>query len=102
MLVQEREEIGQQSVEPEDIVLGFEAVGTENVPYAVGGGKVLDVTKMAAKKLNLPYISVPTSLSTDGISSPFAVIDCDDPEREGPVGNHTFQTFVPLGVIVDL
>lgn len=72
------------------------------VLYGVGGGTVLDVTKMAAKKLNLPYISIPTSLTTDGIGSPFAVIDCDQPDREGPTGNHTFQTYVPLGVIVDL
>jgi len=72
------------------------------VLYGVGGGTVLDVTKMAAHKLNLPYVSVPTSLSTDGIASPFAVIDCDDPDREGPRGNHTFQTFVPLGVVVGL
>jgi glycerol-1-phosphate dehydrogenase [NAD(P)+] len=60
------------------------------------------VAKFAARKLNLPWISVPTSLTADGIGSPFAVIDCDDPSLEGPRGNHTFHAFVPLGVVVAL
>ncbi|MEM3638021.1 MAG: sn-glycerol-1-phosphate dehydrogenase [Conexivisphaerales archaeon] len=37
-----------------------------------GGGKTIDVSKVAAQFLKLPMISVPTSASHDGISSPFA------------------------------
>src|SRR5579883_1130944 len=37
-----------------------------------GGGKTIDVSKVAAQFLNLPMVSVPTSASHDGISSPFA------------------------------
>ncbi|MDG6928478.1 MAG: iron-containing alcohol dehydrogenase [Nitrososphaerota archaeon] len=37
-----------------------------------GGGKTIDVAKMAAFGLRLPMVSVPTSASHDGISSPFA------------------------------
>ncbi len=42
---------------------------------AIGGGKVVDVGKMAAHEAGLPVISVPTVLSGDGIASPVAVID---------------------------
>jgi glycerol dehydrogenase-like iron-containing ADH family enzyme len=72
------------------------------VLYAVGGGTVIDVVKFAAKKLNLPWVSVPTNLANDAIASPYAVIDCDDPERDYPLGNHTFDAFVPVGVVVGL
>jgi len=37
----------------------------------VGGGKVIDVAKLASSWLSLPFISVPTSAAHDGISSPF-------------------------------
>lgn len=42
---------------------------------AIGGGKAVDVGKMAAVETGLPMISVPTVLSGDGIASPIAVID---------------------------
>ena len=38
----------------------------------VGGGKVLDVAKVVASELNVPFISVPTAPSHDGIASPVA------------------------------
>lgn len=37
---------------------------------AVGGGKVIDVAKYAAYQLGLRFVSVPTSVSHDGIASP--------------------------------
>ncbi|RLF23210.1 MAG: NAD(P)-dependent glycerol-1-phosphate dehydrogenase [Thermoprotei archaeon] len=37
---------------------------------AVGGGKVIDVAKLASFRENLPFISVPTAASHDGIASP--------------------------------
>lgn len=37
-----------------------------------GGGKSIDVAKVAAYELKIPMVSVPTSASHDGISSPFA------------------------------
>jgi glycerol-1-phosphate dehydrogenase [NAD(P)+] len=30
------------------------------------------------------------------------VIDCDDPQRDWPLGNNTFPAFVPMGVVVGL
>lgn len=41
---------------------------------AFGGGKVIDATKYISKKTKIPYISIPTTLSNNGICSPIAVI----------------------------
>ncbi len=38
----------------------------------VGGGSVIDVTKLAAYELKRPFVSVPTSAAHDGIASPRA------------------------------
>ena len=45
----------------------------------LGGGKSVDVGKLAASKLNLPFFSVPTSASHDGIAGPVRV---DKGDRE--------------------
>jgi len=49
-----------------DLLIGF------------GGGKVIDVAKMAATELNLPFLSVPTATSNDAVASPVAVINFGD------------------------
>ncbi len=38
----------------------------------IGGGKVLDVAKVVASELSVPFISIPTTASHDGIASPVA------------------------------
>jgi len=43
-----------------------------NLLLGVGGGSVIDVTKLAAYELKKPFISVPTSAAHDGIASPRA------------------------------
>ncbi len=68
--------------------------------FGVGGGSVIDATKLAARQLHVPCISIPTSLANDGIASPFAVIDPDHDPR-GPA-QVTVRTNTPLGVIVQL
>ncbi len=70
--------------EKPDLVLGF------------GGGKVLDVAKLAAGKKNTTFISIPTTLSNDGISSPVAVIK----NRKNIPVSHI--TKAPYGIIVDI
>jgi glycerol-1-phosphate dehydrogenase [NAD(P)+] len=50
--------------------------GTDAV-VAVGGGRVLDVAKLAAARAGLTVIAVPTQLSHDGICSPVAVVPDD-------------------------
>jgi len=38
----------------------------------IGGGRVLDISKVVASELNVHFISVPTTASHDGIASPVA------------------------------
>jgi glycerol-1-phosphate dehydrogenase [NAD(P)+] len=45
-----------------------------NVILGVGGGKAIDVAKFSAFELNKRFVSIPTSPSHDGITSPFAAI----------------------------
>jgi glycerol-1-phosphate dehydrogenase [NAD(P)+] len=67
-----------------DLVIGF------------GGGKVLDVAKLAAGRNRVKFISMPTILSNDGIASPVAVITN---HMNIPISHLTAP---PYGVIVDL
>lgn len=60
----------------------------------VGGGSKIDVAKMAATESMVPYISIPTSASHDGIASPRASIR----GGESPV---SVQAKVPLSIIID-
>lgn len=59
------------------------------VVLGVGGGKVIDVAKLAASQGMVPFVSVPTAASHDGISSSRASIkDSDSPasvEANAPV-----------------
>jgi glycerol-1-phosphate dehydrogenase [NAD(P)+] len=67
-----------------------------DIVYGVGGGSVIDVAKYAAYKLNLPFVSIPTSLANDGFASPFAVLNL------GPDGTMTLCANTPLAVVVDI
>lgn len=60
-----------------------------------GGGKSIDVAKLAAYKLKLPLISVPTTASHDGIASPFASI-------HGMEKPYSFSAKPPLIVVADI
>jgi glycerol-1-phosphate dehydrogenase [NAD(P)+] len=65
-----------------DFVIGF------------GGGRSVDIAKMTAFKIDRPFLSVPTSASHDGISSPFVSIrGIDKP--------HSIRANTPIGVIAD-
>ncbi|MFN2526722.1 MAG: iron-containing alcohol dehydrogenase [Actinomycetota bacterium] len=45
---------------------------------AIGGGRCLDIAKLAAARAGLTIVSVPTQLSHDGICSPVAVVPNED------------------------
>jgi len=61
----------------------------------VGGGKSVDVGKLAAFRKGLPFYSVPTSASHDGISSPFASLkDLDRP--------YSLKAKPPVGILADV
>jgi glycerol-1-phosphate dehydrogenase [NAD(P)+] len=45
----------------------------------VGGGTVIDTTKVCAFKSKVPYVSIPTAASHDGITSPQASLKGENP-----------------------
>lgn len=49
---------------------------------AVGGGRALDIGKLAAARAGLMMVAVPTQLSHDGICSPVAVVPNDEGRAE--------------------
>lgn len=58
------------STDIDDIIdLAFEIDSKAQVIVGIGGGKVIDVAKYAAYLRKLPFISIPTSASSDGFSS---------------------------------
>jgi glycerol-1-phosphate dehydrogenase [NAD(P)+] len=61
----------------------------------LGGGKSVDVAKLAAFRSKLPFFSVPTSASHDGISSPFASI-------KGTRRHYSFKAKPPTGILADV
>ena len=65
------------------------------IMIGLGGGKTVDAAKLIAFNTNLPYLSIPTSASHDGISSPFASI-------KGSGRPYSIIANPPLGIIADL
>jgi glycerol-1-phosphate dehydrogenase [NAD(P)+] len=61
---------------------------------AAGGGSKIDITKVVAHRLRIPFVSVPTSAAHDGISSPRASL-------HGPERTNSISAAVPIGIIAD-
>ena len=60
----------------------------------VGGGSVIDVAKLAAYRLKVPFVSVPTNAAHDGITSPRASIKEDK-------GNASKEANTPWAIVAD-
>ncbi len=74
-----------------------EKIGFKGLPdfvIGLGGGRSVDVAKMTAYRLGKPFLSVPTSASHDGISSPFVSI-------RGTDKPHSIKANSPIGVLAD-
>lgn len=80
-------------LEAREIVMNL-GYGDIDAVVGIGGGKVLDVSKVVATELNAEFISVPTTASHDGIASPVASFK----ENGKPV---SISTKPPIGVIAD-
>jgi glycerol-1-phosphate dehydrogenase [NAD(P)+] len=65
-----------------------------NFVLGVGGGRVIDMAKVVSTRLQIPFLSVPTAASHDGIVSPRASVN-----RSGRSVSVTAQS--PLGIIAD-
>ncbi len=61
----------------------------------VGGGKSIDVAKLASFNNKIPFVSVPTSASHDGISSPFASV-------KGLDRPYSLVAKPPIAIVADL
>jgi glycerol-1-phosphate dehydrogenase [NAD(P)+] len=61
----------------------------------IGGGRCIDIGKMTANNLKKPFISIPTSASHDGISSPFVSL-------RGGNKPYSIKVETPIGIIADL
>jgi len=68
---------------------------TTGIKYiaGVGGGKIIDITKVVALKAKIPFLSIPTAASHDGIVSPQASIKGQTPM--------SIKAHSPLAVIAD-
>lgn len=60
----------------------------------VGGGKVIDVAKMASTRNHIPLISIPTTAAHDGMASPRASIKNDD-------GTVSLKANAPFALLAD-
>lgn len=69
--------------------------GIDALVLAFGGGSVLDSVKYCATKCDMPYITIPSTLSNDAIYSPVARLTVDGKKR-------SFGVQAPVGIIVDL
>jgi glycerol-1-phosphate dehydrogenase [NAD(P)+] len=65
------------------------------VVIAVGGGTKIDAAKLSSSYQNIPFISVPTTLSHDGIASPLASV-------KGSNKPYSVMAQSPLAIIADI
>lgn len=68
---------------------------TDAIILAFGGGSVLDIVKYCASKCDVPYITVPSTLSNDAVFSCVARLTNNDKKR-------SYGVQPPTGIIVDL
>ena len=69
--------------------------GSYDALVGIGGGRTLDVAKLASTLSGLPMVAVATSLAHDGIASPVASL-----EEGGRKGSYGVQ--MPIALVVDL
>jgi len=81
---------------PEALAILEKRVGEDcsQLIAGIGGGRAVDAAKMIAFNLRVPFVSVPTAASHDGIASPFVSLKSDRP--------HSIVATAPLGVFVDI
>jgi glycerol-1-phosphate dehydrogenase [NAD(P)+] len=106
----------------EEVIAGLRAHGIETIPrpgltgrldqaaalaaeiieegvtaaIAVGGGRAIDPVKLAAARTRIDFVSVPTTIAHDGISSPVASLT----GRDGVRASHAAS--MPAGIVVDV
>lgn len=69
--------------------------GKDSLIVAFGGGSILDLVKYCASRCDLPYITIPSTLSNDAIYSCVARLNEDGKKK-------SYGVQPPVGIIVDL
>lgn len=64
------------------------------VLFGVGGGTIIDAAKLSSASQNIPFISIPTTVSHDGIASPLASI-------KGSEKPYSVLAQAPMAIIAD-
>ena len=64
-----------------DRVIGVAKQSKPDVIVGIGGGKTIDTGKAVAASMNLPFISTPTSASTDAPTSALSVVYTEEGEQ---------------------
>lgn len=84
------------TVDMDDIIaLAFNLPNHVQAVVSIGVGKVIDAGKYAAFLRNLPFISIPTSSSSDGFSSASASLMVNGKRTSVPAR-------MPYGIVVDI
>ncbi|KUO90339.1 MAG: glycerol-1-phosphate dehydrogenase [Caldivirga sp. JCHS_4] len=81
-----------------DVVKGMAAFTDVDFIAGVGGGRVIDLSKVIAHRLNKHLISIPTVASHDGIASPYVSFLMQDDLNKMGLGK---VKKTPLAIIVD-
>ena len=68
--------------------------GLDAILFGFGGGSVIDLVKYSATKCDIPFITIPTTLSNDSLCSTVARLTANGRKRSYPVQS-------PLGILVD-
>ncbi len=87
-------EAGEATQAEIDRVTDVARTGGSRFLVAVGGGSKIDIAKLAATRLGIPWVSVPTSAAHDGISSPRASV-------RDQKGVSSVEGVVPIGILAD-
>ncbi len=66
-----------------------------SIVLGVGGGKDIDLAKLASAKSRVPFMSIPTAASHDGIASPYASI-------KGGTRPYSIRAQAPVAILADI
>ncbi len=86
--------VGNATQENVDLIVERARETRSTFILAVGGGSKIDLAKIVSKELQVPFISIPTSASHDGLASNRASIKSD-------TGSKSIESASPMGVIAD-
>ena len=80
------------------VALAADAIGSQAPDFVlgVGGGRVVDVAKLAAARRSAQVVTIPTQVASDAICSPVAIIQGGDGRRRS-VGAQ-----MPIAIVVDM